>query len=360
MKYKWGIIVSVVLFLALLPLSIKVTFPQNDDWYYYEAVQNVYEGNFKLHKDVAPTLYLQVILGFVFSLASEISRLSILTLLISVASFYVFYVILKKYFFKSEITCLLGALVFFVNPLYVYGIFGFMTENYFIFFMLLSIFCFLNFYTTFKSKDFLLANILGILSFFVRQIGLFLPLSFCIFLLIKRKFKYSLYEFLIFGSNILFYFFIFPKTDEMVTKGLQFHHLLDFDYSFSTFWGSLIYFVAFSFPVIIFILVKYIFQKNIDIKKLLLTTMLSFGVIYGSAKLFKPNRLAWAEFPYFQNTMERKGYYPRFIHGTKYHFAGIHDLYYYLEIVSNVIIGIFASAIFVYPGLREIPANKKS
>ena len=75
-------LVSLVLLVALLPFSLQMTFPQNDDWVYYEVVRNFLQGNFVLHSYVGPNLYLQAFMGAVFSLffafksgLAEIARL---------------------------------------------------------------------------------------------------------------------------------------------------------------------------------------------------------------------------------------------------------------------------------------------
>ena len=51
------ILVSIVLFFVLLPLSLQIDFFQNDDWVYYLNVDWFMNGNFSLHHYIGPTFF---------------------------------------------------------------------------------------------------------------------------------------------------------------------------------------------------------------------------------------------------------------------------------------------------------------
>ena len=113
----------------------------------------------------------------------------------------------------------------------------------------------------------------------------------------------------------------------MYEKPLEFSHLLDTKYAYSLIYACLIYLCAFLAPLVLNLVPL---SKLKSSWKFLITYLLGIGVVSVLLGLFfYPNTLAWAEFPYLDNVLERKGFFPRGISGTKYHFYGIHDLYKY-------------------------------
>lgn len=318
------LLISLVLFFIYLPLFLRIKFMQNDDWYYYEQVQVFLNGNFTLLNEMAPTFYLQGFAGGIFAKLFGIKNLSFLTLIVSLINLNIFHAILKKTTKLSASNLLIVSLIFFLNPLNQYTIFGFMTEQYFLLFVLLSIY----FWLIKKDGPSAFAALLG---FLVRQLSIFLPLSAGISLVAHKKFKKGLWWIALAGGIFLAYTFLFPQTLEMHEKTLQFHHIKKFNYTFTVFYGSFLYFVAFSIPIILSI--SYKFQK----KKLLLLAVIGVVTYFGFQYTFKPMAISWGEFPYFENTWERTGFMPREIHGTKYQFKGIFDLYHYWELAAKIL-----------------------
>lgn len=345
-------IFCITLFFLLLPLALKIDFQQNDDWYYHNQVEKMKRLDFNLNPDIAPTFYLQGILGVLFSLVFSNSKLPVLTLLVSITNIYILALILKKYLIKSDLITLLIVCIFFVNPLNTYSMWGFMTENYFLFFILLGLYSFLG--SEKNNTQLLRTNLLFLLSVFVRQVGLVFYVASSIYFFLTNKYKEFLTQLAWFLGVFTLYEVFFPKTNEMVSKGLQLNHLLDFNYVFTVFYGSLIYACAFTSPLIIFLLFNFIHKNMINYKKLLLFVVLAVGTYLLFEGVFNPETISWGEFPYFENTFERTGLFPRDIQGTKYQFKGIYDFYHDLELFSKAIAAAFLSFLIIEQGkLRQ-------
>jgi len=335
-------LVVFAVFFILLPVAASINFYQNDDWVYYKNVSKFSTGDFSLDPITAPTFYTQGVLGLVFSSMFGLNRLPVLTLLVTITAAAVFFQTLSYSGVKDTVTrTLLTGLVFF-NPIVVYSMWGFMTENYFLLFSLLHIYFFSKFLNTSKSSDFIIANALLLPAFFVRQLAFVFPIGAAAFLLLKKQYKHAALEAGIFALLFFYYNNLFPKTAEMIEKGLEFAHLADYKYSFALICAIVIYMAAFLVPLVFAIAQKYISTN----RKLLLPAVVLTGVIYIAGKYFDPHVLAWGEFPYLDNIFERKGFFPRSIGGTKYYFSGIYDLYKYWEILAKIA-GSTAVALFL-------------
>jgi hypothetical protein len=338
--YKYyPLLVALALFLLLIPLTLKVDFMQNDDWYYYEAVENFKNLDFTLHEDIAPTFYLQGVLGAVFTLVFPLARLPVLTLIFSVANFYILYLILFKYFKVFRPVSLLLSLMFFVNPLHGYSVWGFMTENYFLTFVLTGLYFFFDSQKEGGNQGKIFpANLTFLLAFFARQLALVFYIASAIYFLAKGQTKKFITQLAWFVGLFTYYETLFPKTLEMSSKALQFHHLLEVDYVFAVIYGSLIYLVAFTLPLTLYFLIKFIWTNKKNYLKVALFFVFSILVYKGVSNYYNPELVSWGEFPYFENSFERTGFYPRSLHGTMYQFRGIYDLYYYWDLTARVLL----------------------
>lgn len=78
-----------------LPISLGIDFKQNDDWHYYNLVENFQNGNYKLDPITSVTFYTQGFIGLIFSKLFSVEKLPILTLIISIANFLIFYKIIE-------------------------------------------------------------------------------------------------------------------------------------------------------------------------------------------------------------------------------------------------------------------------
>ena len=331
------------LFLLLLPLALKIDFAQNDDWVYYNMVQAFMRRNFTLDPISAPTFYLQGFLGAGFALIFGLQRLPVLTLLVSVVNLFVFVLLAKKITKDTLLSILLGLLLFF-NPLYIYSTWSFMTEQYFLLFTTLALFFIYDYTTAPSSKSFALANVFILLAFFIRQLAFVTSLAFGMYLLLKKKWKEGLTQLGLFTALFMFYTFIFPKTAEMFEKPLEFKHLLEFSYAYSLTYAILLYICAFTFPVILFVL-------KIPSKKRLVPIFAGLAIMAFILlnKYFDPHKLAWGEFYYLDNVLERKGFFPRGIDGTKYFFKGMYDLYRHWDTIAKVFAAFLVTYLVVRP-----------
>jgi len=118
------LMVAVSLFLLLLPLSLKI--------------------DFSLHPWVAPTFYAQGMLALVFAKGFGLSRLPVLTLLVSILNFFLVTEIVRRFLNKSITTSVLAGLLFLFNPVTLYLTWGFMSGHYFLLFCLIAIYLFLE------------------------------------------------------------------------------------------------------------------------------------------------------------------------------------------------------------------------
>ena len=335
-----GQIASVVLFLVCLPLVLQITFPQNDDWVYYRMVKSFMDGNLMLDPISAPTFYFQGLLGAVFAFVFGLTRLPVLTLAVSVLNFYLVYKILTTTTRLGSRWSMLLSLIWFFNPLNIYSMLGFMTENYLLVCILSSLYFFSRYIAESKSSHYVLFNIFLLLGLLTKQSALALAVAYPMYFLVNKKWRLFGMQAFIAGTLLAFYFLLFPKTAEMYEKPLQFHHLLDIDYLKQLTRAMIIYISAFCFPVLLFLCRgKDFFTKRKNLIQAITFIGLSVALYFFVFKNFKPNRLGWQEFYYLDNTLERAGFYPRGVMGTKFYFKGNYDLYKYWDLVAKFFAG---------------------
>lgn len=329
-------IISVLLLLITIPFYVNVNFMQNDDWAYYQNIQNFLSGNFYLIPKTAPTFYTIGILATLWSSIFGVTFLPFLTLLISVGNFYIFTKILEMKFKLSKFSNIFISLILLTNFLHSYSSIGFMTENYLVFFLLLSILYFEKFQKFQNLRNLHLSNLFSVLTFFVKQSGLIFICATAVYFLIKKDFQKLKIQIAYLASISIFYFFIFPKTSEMVKKNFVLDNLARPDYMFSLIYGILIYLAFFTLPLIWNFISEFAIQNKNNYKKLVLTIVLVSSAYFYFNNSFKPENLAWQEFPYFENVFERTGFLPRTITGTKYQFKFNFDYYSYSDLISKV------------------------
>lgn len=332
LKADPAFVVGVLLFLVLINLVAKIDFYQNDDWVYYRMVYKFKGGDFSLDSLSAPTFYFQGFLSLPFAVLFGFNRLPILTLLVSIGSFY---------FLSKLLLCCIGlpkwlsiilSLIWFFNPINIYSSLGFMTDNYLLFCIIVSLYLFNKFILNGKRIYFILTNVLLFFALMTKQSALALIISLPFYFLLNKKYRFFLLQLFISTLFILFYFYLFPKTPEMQEKSLQLHHLSNTQYIIQLSKAIFIYISAFYLPFSVLFLVSFYKGKA----NLLLPIVLSLVFYQLFLKDFRPNLLAWGEFFYLDNALERKGFYPRGISGTKYHFYGIYDLYKYWDLAAKL------------------------
>lgn len=325
---------------------------QNDDWNRTTSVIRFLAGDFKLLSVTATTFYTQGLMGLLFAKFFGWQKLPILTLLVSVSDFYVFARILLDHFGLPKIKAVFISLILFFTPLHMYSAIGFMTENYVLLFTLLALYFFLSFEKTSKRKHFVLFNLMGLLAFFAKQSGILINASALVYFLVKRKFKEALIQLGFLVVLLGYYSFFFPKTDEMEDKvflrGILLSHLLDFKYAYSIVYGIILVTSSFIVPVLVyFVFSTYShFRKSIIIIIALLAS--SVACYFFLNRWFGPSKISWSEYPYFENTFERTGFFPRSILGTKYQFKGNYKLFKYWDIGAKVSLALAIPCLFLY------------
>lgn len=334
-------LVPVVLVIVLFPWISRVNFMQNDDWNRTSTVIRFISGDTSLLQVTATTFYVQGILGFLFSLVFGWEKLPFLTLFISVFNFYIFAKILNDHFKLNRFRSILIGLIFFFTPIHFYSSIGFMTENYTVFFLLLAIYFLLRHEKDRKPLSFLTFNLFGVFSFFTKQNGIILSFAYVPYLLIKKRYREALLQTTIVGGLLLYYFKLFPRTEEMYSKGFTYENFAIPGYAYSLVYGIIITVVSFLLPFVFNFVINTIFENRKKTWKIIFI-LVSAGVLYFRLnKYFVPDQLAWQEYPYFENTFERTGFFPRSIHGTKYYFKWNYDIFRYWDLGSRILLSLF-------------------
>lgn len=331
-----ALLIYIIIFISLAFLTKNVVFMQNDDWVYYENVKNFLSNNFRLNSITAPTFYSQGLIGALFSLVFGFANLPFLTLFISVATVFSAFYLIRYVYNRTFVSSLLGSFLILFNPLFFYSIFGFMTDNYLLFYMSFSIL----FFELFIKKNHLIFLRLSLLwaslAFFAKQSGIVLFLAFLAYFFYFKRKKDFYITFIYFGILMCFYYLGFPLTSEMIEKTPAILNLANTKYIFTLFVVILSYTIAFLLPLLIVNFYKY---KKISVNILVFVILVSSIGTSLLFSYFQPVNFFASEFPYLLNTFTNKGFFPSGLSGNKYHFIGFYDLFRYWEIA--IIIGVF-------------------
>jgi hypothetical protein len=340
-------VASVILLLLLIPLISKVNFMQNDDWNRTTSVVRFLSGDTSLLQVTATTFYVQGILGFIFSLIFGWQKLPFLTLIISVLNFYLFSRILSDHFKIGNLKSVIIALIFFFTPLHVYSSIGFMTENYTMFFMLMAIYFLHSYESSGKWKDFIVFNLAGVMSFFTKQNGIIVNFAYIPYLIIKKRYKEALIQSLVVGIIFAYYFLLFPQTKEMQNKGFIYENFSDWKYAYSLIYGIILVSISFALPFVFNFVINTVFREKRKLFSIFLIFVISGILFFVLNKNFAPGKISWEEYPYFENTFERTGFFPRSILGTKYHFKWNYDIFKYWDLGSKIAIAFLLPCLFI-------------
>jgi hypothetical protein len=294
---------TLILFLLILPLSLKINFMQNDDYVHYKIMEFLVKGDLFLVTELGATFISQGLLSLPFALVFGIERLPIFTLIISVLNFFIFTKIVRNFYLKKDLDALMIGLIFFLNPIHIYSIFGFMMENYFLFYMLLAIYFYKKYEQNEKIKNLIIFNFFVLLSFLVRQFGILLSGALALYFLYQKKYKLFIFQTIYTSLIYLFYVLIFPRTPEMLREGrVNLEVFLDFERVFYTSTAYLLYFSAFSLPLI---LPLFNFKKVIKNIYFWITTITAFLLIF---ILYSGGERVSEVLFYLRNTVSRTGF----------------------------------------------------
>ena len=338
------------MFVLTFPLAKNIDFMQNDDWVYYKTTADFMQGVIKLDPYIGPTFYLQGFIGALWGKLFTLQTLPVLTMLLTVFNFFIFAVILNKFFNQNWISVTIIGSLYAFNPLNVYTALGYMTTQYFMLFSLLAFYNFLLFEKTQKNIYLLLTLAIAFMGLLVRQVSLSIPLSMAVYFAVKKDTKRAWLSFFSFLGFAGIYNFFIPLTARMRETGLQLHHFKEVNYTYSLIYGILVILAAFLLPLIISIFFRKTQIKTIfSVKKNLFAFVLILALLFFALnKYFTPQDISWGEFPYFENTFERTGFYPRGIGGTKYHFRGFYDLFRYWDLAAKIGISVLLSYLLIF------------
>lgn len=356
-------IIWILVFFIVLPLAYSINYMQNDEYTHYGMVTSFMHGNFNLDPYLGATFYVQGIISTIFALIFGIAKIPILTYTLSIAGIYIFNLILIKYFKVSVTQSILYSLILFLSPLYLYSTWGFMTENYFMFFLFCSLYFIYDFIHKNRNKSFILSNIFIWLSYLVRQFGLVTALAFPIYLFIKKRFKYAAIQSVLSVTILIFHFYIFPKTPQMYDGNLAFKNFFHTDRVITTVYVILIYLTVFLLPFLVISLLKKCILKP---KHILLLLLIPLMYIYVT-KRFEPENIYFnvrtrqgtyfkeyisPEFPYFINVFTRKGFLEDNLEGDKYTFPGYFDLFRGMETIGKY--GTFILLLYLIISFKKV------
>lgn len=172
-----------LLFFSFLLLIFIVNplgnFPLNDDWRYaYPVMSWLENGYISMSDDFAPTILLQVIWAYLFSLPFGEFSFTTLRFSVLVIAFFgigCFYRLILELTASVKVA-IFGAIILLLNPLYFNLSFSFMTDVPFLFSCLATVLAVYFYFKTQKRKYLILIILGSVASFLIRQPGiLFLP-----------------------------------------------------------------------------------------------------------------------------------------------------------------------------------------
>src|SRR3989344_6811293 len=204
--------VYLTIFILLLPVAFNINYQQNDDWVYYNSASSFLKGIIAVHPYSAASFYSIGFLASIFANVFGIEKIPVLTLFVSLLSIFILNLIIIKYYKTKFNDSVIISFLILVNPLFVYSMWGFMTENYFLFFFLSALYFIFDFNSGVKQKlNFTLANLFIVISYSAHQLGLIISLALIFNLIQTKKYKYAIIQSLIFLALLVYHFFIFPK-----------------------------------------------------------------------------------------------------------------------------------------------------
>jgi len=219
-NHKWIILVCLLYILFLVVAGIGGNYPTNDDWYFVRQVKAFSMGIYSLHAKVLPIFLTQGLIGLIWGslFGISFSALRLLTLLITLLSALFFYKTLLLVNKSKEIAAF-GSVLFLFNPLVLSSAFTFMTENYYLLFIVLGTYFSIHYFTGQINRNYYLALLFISLASLTRQTGLFLFVSLVIPLLTNRELKFEPIKkvcYVLFLLITLLLIFLWPRYDTNV------------------------------------------------------------------------------------------------------------------------------------------------
>ncbi len=155
-------------------------YPVNDDWVFVRQIEAFQNGILTLSAELDPSFVSQGFLGYIWSnfFGTSFISLQVLTSLITLFALFGFIKILQLLKIEKRIIAIC-ALVFIFNPIIFTSAFSFMTDNYFLFFFIWSIYFYLKFLVKNENPiNLLFGSIFVVLSTLTRQVGILVAVAF--------------------------------------------------------------------------------------------------------------------------------------------------------------------------------------
>lgn len=348
-------LIYLTIFIILLPVALRINYQHNDDWVYYSTVSNFLKGIIAVHPYSAASFYSIGFLATAFAKVFGIEQVPVLTLFVSVFSIFILNLIIIKYYKTRFGDSVIISFLVLVNPIFVYSMWGFMTENYFLFFCLLALYFVFGFNSRVNEKaNFILCNLFIVIAYLARQLGLVISLAFIFNLLWTRKYKYAFAQSLVFMALLYYHFFIFPKGSEAFENKFVFLNLIYIRYLASLFYTILIYLAAFLIPLFLVIVVR--FLKSGAKRRGIAVLLLTLGVVVFMTFYFKNIGWIGERFYYLNYTVNINGFFPENLHGVKSPALLINLFYPILDKISKfagVVTLIYVFAVLRKKSVRE-------
>lgn len=188
-KYIPFIVPFLFLAACLILTPWRFDFPLNDDWTYAIPVTHLLQDGKLILSDLAASTQITHVLwgalwAKAFGLDFGILRLS--TIALGTSSLFFFYLLLKECRVEDK-NALLGVACLAFNPIYFVLSNTFMTDVPYLFWMILSLYCYARHINTGSESWLWGAGVAASACYLTRQIGFFLPLGYCFMLFRERK-----------------------------------------------------------------------------------------------------------------------------------------------------------------------------
>lgn len=180
---------TLIYILMIIIVNPVGDFALNDDWIFAHPVFSILKtGNYGSDTWSAPIFISQVFWGLLFCLFTGFSftTLRFSTLVLAIAGIYIVY-FLTYNLSKSKRLSFILALLLLVNPLYFCLSNTFMTDVPFASMALFSLYFFIRYSDTGKSKFIVLAALFSVIASLIRQFGLIIPVAYTITYAFKKR-----------------------------------------------------------------------------------------------------------------------------------------------------------------------------
>jgi len=202
------LILFVIWLSIVLLVNPKGNFAVNDDWAYAHNVQAlVDQGKLSFSTWPAMTLIGQTIPAWIWSeiVGFSFPHLRVLTLLFGLFSIFIFYLLSGNVLGSKN--AFLGSMLLMFNPFFLSTSFSFMTEIYYLTYLLLTLFFASRYYRDKKLFDLIFMLVFFAFAMLTRQIALIFAISFGVVAVLREKTSFKTFLVgaipFVFGSLLL-------------------------------------------------------------------------------------------------------------------------------------------------------------